>query len=206
MDDSNGNRPAAAQATEPTPLQITALVDLSSSTNGSNSGNHGKSGKYHVLQRLVSAHPFRQGSHWNSNDDDTSIETTLEIWKSFNDESDTSWMRVAVYSGPDGCRNLHASYQLPAEAHPSSLADQEGNHATLCWAAFPEQPSHPLLCVLLHSTAVCMWDVYPDKNSLVTGGDGWTVSLPFDCCGIHAIGDSGGLLSARTATSSQCCR
>jgi anaphase-promoting complex subunit 1 len=197
MDDSDGNSRTTAKAAAPTPLQITSLVDLSSSVDGSSSPSSSKSGKYHVLQRLVTAHPFRRGSHWNSNDDDTSIETTLEHWRSFNDDIDTSWMRVAVYSGPDGCRTLHASYQLPAEAHPSSLADQDGNTATLCWAAFPEQPNHPLLCVLVHSTAVCLWDVYPDKKSLVTGGDGWTVSLPFDCCGIHAIGNSGGVLLQR---------
>jgi hypothetical protein len=199
MDDSDGNhRTATKEATAPTPLQITSLVDLSSSVDGTNAASgSSKSGKYHVLQRLVSAHPFRRGYHWNSNDDDTSIETTLEHWRSFNDDTDTSWMRVAVYSGPDGCRTLHASYQLPADAHPSSLADQDGNTATLCWAAFPEQPKHPLLCVLVHSTAVCLWDLYPDKKSLVTGGDGWTVSLPFDCCGIHAIGNSGGVLLQR---------
>jgi hypothetical protein len=149
-----------------------------------------KSGKYHVLQRLVSAHPFRRGSHWNSNGDDTSIETT-EHWRSFNDDIITSgcvWLSTVDGWVPDASRFVSPA----ADAHPSDLADQDGNTATLCWAAFPGNKA-PSLCVLVHSTAVCLWDVYPDKS--LYRRDGWTVSLPFDCCGIHALAIRGVLFN-----------
>jgi anaphase-promoting complex subunit 1 len=211
MDGLNeSSRNATGESTDAaSPLEITSLVDLSPSvvdaksatSTATNNTKHCETGKFHVLQRIVSAHPFRKGWLSDACPDETSIETTLEVWKSFA-KDEASWMRVAVYSGPDnGCTNLHASFQLPADAHPPSLDAVEAGGNTqcpvLCWPAFPEQPLHPVLCVLVHSTAVCLWDVYPDENSLVTGGDGWTVSLPFDCSGIHAIGDSGGLLLQR---------
>jgi len=68
-----------------------------------------------------------------------------------------------------------------------------------------QDPSHhPLLCVLVNPTNLSLWDVYPesdgnDTNALYSTESSWTVSLPFECCGVAALPGGGGLLLQRQA-------
>jgi hypothetical protein len=126
----------AITAAKATPTGITSLVDLSSSVDGSNATNS-KSGKYHVLQRLVSAHPFRRGSHWNSITDrplrrrnigGVSMMTLMTsgcVWLSTVDQMGAR--RFTLYQ----CRQMLT--------HRLGGSGRKYRHT--CWAAFPGNPS-----------------------------------------------------------------
>lgn len=90
-------------------------------------------------------------------------------------------LRVAVYNGLEtNDAYLHSSFQLPPDACPLAL----------CWANFG---GHEHLCVLVDATTVSLWDVY----SLSSAENSSTVTLPFECCAMHAIDQ--GLLLQRQA-------
>jgi hypothetical protein len=64
------------------------------------------------------------------------------------------------------------------------------------WTSFEDAPHHSVLCALLHTTQVCIWDVYPQQSeaSLSLPAEGWTISLPFECSNILAVQGRGILL------------
>lgn len=154
--------------------------------------------RHTVIQRLVTPHP-----HFP----EASIET---VWEALPDSSVShsgNYMRIAIYSGPDQKqRVLHSSHQLPPDAdaqiYDATLPKSSSN--SMAWATFPQFPLHPVLCVLVNSTSLCIWDVYPadsrtraieDSNIMLTiPSEGWTVALPFECCAILPISERGLLL------------
>ena len=143
-------------------------------------------GRYEVLQRLVTPSP-------NPNREEAEIETALETF--IDPEGSALWRRVLVRSGPCCPKQVvHASYMLPRN-NARILTDN-----WLCWTAFPERPEHKLLCVLESPTLLRIWDVYPKGEEVDLGGEGHSIPLPFEACGIHAIGESLGLLLQRTET------
>ena len=147
------------------PVPIEALIDLT----GDRPSTH------ETAQRIVRPHPQFPES---------SIET---VWEVFPDKS----MRIAVYSGPDSLpRVLHSSFALPPDADPP-IADQN----LMAWTSFPDDPTHLVLCALINATAVTVWDVYPsageEHSSLMLPAEGWTISLPFECCSILAVEQRG---------------
>ncbi|GAX19404.1 anaphase-promoting complex subunit 1 [Fistulifera solaris] len=100
---------------------------------------------------------------------------------------ETTWNngKICVYSGPDSSpRILHASFAV----HTDIL--------DVVWTTFEDAPHHSVLCALLHTTQVCIWDVYPQQSeaSLSLPAEGWTISLPFECLNILAIQGRGILL------------
>ena len=158
-------------------------------------------GSYRVIQKLVTASPNRQLP-------DAEIETALEAFVTPNGEC--LWRRVAVWSGPSSpLKVIHASFVLPSNADmvvednlfsfgiSQSQPQQQQMPSLLCWAAFPERPDHKLLCVLVNPSTLSIWDVYPDSDKVYVTGEGHSVSLPFQCCAIHPLGDSHGLLLQR---------
>lgn len=172
------------------------------------SGPYGlEGGHYQVLQKLVSASPIAK---WDedicdgTSDDDNGaeIETCLE---QFVDSSNGSvlWRRVVVRSGPSCPQQVtHASYMLPEDCATSSIpvtSDGTGL-SVLCWTAFPDRPHHQMLCVLANPTLLCIWDVYPGGTREDLGGEGHSIPLPFEACGIHAVDASFGLLLQRAET------
>eukprot|EP00980_Cylindrotheca_fusiformis_P031133 scaffold25862_cov152-Cylindrotheca_fusiformis.AAC.4 len=143
-------------------------------------------GHYETLQRLVTASPNQE--------EGAEIETVVETF--FDLEGSALWRRAVVRSGPSCPKQaVHASYRLPNDrqllASSSSL---------ICWAAFPEQPDHKLLCVLANPTLLCIWDVYPKGKKSGLGGEGHSIPLPFEACGIYAIEAGRGMLLQRTQT------
>lgn len=171
-----------------------------------------------VACRLVTTHPQRPQA---------SVETVWEIGTSAAAAADTGDydrrygyqpnQRIAVYSGPETSpRVCHASFLLPADADP--------NHSQrpMAWTTFPGHPDRFILCVLLHATNVCLWDVYPfsdrcnddddeeeegrennntnhrstsrPTHQLSLPAEGWTITLPFDCCAILSLPGRGLLL------------
>lgn len=144
-------------------------------------------GHYEVVQRIVTPSP-------HPNKEDAEIETSVEIF--ISPEGNAAWRRVAVRSGPvNPEQDIHASFMLP---------DQRQNLAAkssiVCWAAFPEHPDYKLLCVLANATTLCIFDVYPRGKAYTLGGEGHTIPLPFEACGVYAIEDGQGLLLQRTET------
>lgn len=148
-------------------------------------------GRYETLQRLVSGSPVHK---------DAEIETAIEIF--IGPKEVPLWKRVVVRSGPICPQKvIHASFQLPGLDGDidSSSSSPPGN--ALCWAAFAEQPKHPLLCVLANPTLLCIWDVYPDAKHASSVGEGHFVPLPFEASSIHALpGSQAGLLIHRIET------
>ena len=167
---------------------------------------------FRVLHRIVTPHPL---THVDC--PDASIVTQLE------QHCDTKSLRVAIYSGPECLtKDLHVSFQLPPTASFCSAEidaeDQSSSSLlsqTICWASFPERPTHLLLCVLVNPTTVSIWDAYPKTSltSSITAKEAnvtndttsawadytWSVPLPFECGGIMALSCGGGLLLQRRA-------
>lgn len=106
----------------------------------------------------------------------------------FPDSSiETTWNKekISVYSGPDSSpRILHASFAVHADV------------IDVAWTSFTDFPQHFVLCALIHTTQVCIWDVYPQQSdaSLCLPAEGWTISLPFECSKILAVQGRGILL------------
>lgn len=134
-------------------------------------------GRYEVLQRIVTEGP-----------NDSEIETAIELFIGPDDVP--LWKRVIVRSGPLCPPVTHASFPLTDD---DSLP--VGN--AICWAAFPEQPNHKLLCVLANPCLLCIWDVYPDQPSSV--GEGQSIPLPFEATSIFSL-QGEGLLIQRVET------
>jgi hypothetical protein len=190
---------------------------------GGSSGGH-----YEVLQKIVSSSPHALSLDDHDHDDDVAdtdagstgaeIETCLE---QFVDSTTGSvlWRRVVIKSGP-ACPQqvIHASYMLPEDGstkNPFPVHAGEGiesgsgsrtrsrmNGSVLCWTAFPDRPQSQMLCVLANPTLLCIWDVYPSpygqRDDL--GGEGHTIPLPFEACGIHPVDANFGLLLQRAET------
>ncbi|GAX28424.1 anaphase-promoting complex subunit 1 [Fistulifera solaris] len=100
---------------------------------------------------------------------------------------ETTWNngKICVYSGPDSSpRILHASFAIHADI------------SAVVWTSFEDAPHHSVLCALLHTTQICIWDVYPQQSeaSFSLPAEGWTISLPFECSNILAIQGRGILL------------
>lgn len=145
-------------------------------------------GHYEVIQKVVTPSP-------HPNKEEAEIETSVETF--VGPEGNTHWRRVAVRSGPScPSQTIHASFVLPDDRQyvPSKSS------SIACWAAFPEQPDHKLLCVLANATLLCIFDVYPRGKTYTIGGEGHSVPLPFEACGVYAIDDGQGLLLQRTET------
>lgn len=75
----------------------------------------------------------------------------------------------------------------------------------MCWTSFPERSEHKVLCVLVTPLLLCIWDVYPSNNGNTTsesigGGEGHSVTLPFEARGIFPLGEHHGLLLQRRET------
>lgn len=159
-------------------------------------------GYYETVQRLVTAAP---------NDSLGEVETCLEEYTS--DSGDCLWRRVAVRGGPgrgDGpARFLHASFALPMNSS-RRMRDGTSDYASdnvMCWAAFPDRPDHKLLCVLATASLLCIWDVYPsqdetnnDSNEGEGGGEGHSVTLPFEARAVYPLGEHHGVLVQRVDT------
>jgi hypothetical protein len=163
----------------------------------SNQEEKSKNGSYRVIQKLVTSSP-------NPRLPDAEIETALEAF--ITPSGDCLWRRVAVWSGPcSPQRVIHASFVLPDQGNSStqndigqtSMDDPLKQPALLCWAAFPERPNHKLLCVLINPSTLSIWDVYPDSDKVYVSGEGHSVSLPFQCCAVHPLGENHGLLLQR---------
>lgn len=157
-----------------------------------------------ILQKLVSSHPC----HDDDNDNNKCVVAT--VWQVAKANQRTQ--RVAVYSGTAlfnetensgfSGNSLHVSFQLPVYAQPPSV----DSHSVFCWTTFPSMdPKHKVLCCLVATTSLCIWDVYPqspqetsthDSNSgggtSVLPSEGWTVTLPFECRAIFSVPGSGG--------------
>lgn len=183
------------------PLWIQPLAHRSLASGGESSSS--KSGSYQVIQKLVTASP-------NVKLPDAEIETALEAFIAPN--GDFLWRRVAVWSGPSSPqRTIHASFILPSDGNagfeddlfstPTGSSSQPisalNRPSLVCWAGFPERPKHLLLCVLVNPVTLSIWDVYPDSEDVYVSGEGHSVSLPFQCCAIHPLGESHGLLLQR---------
>ena len=168
------------------PVPITALVDLSTHLGCDDP-------KPEIVQRVVTSHPLFP---------DASIETVWEVYSSSRSttselakDDDTRWMRIAIYSGPDTSpRTLHASFELHSDADPQQVSPEDTLHKLLSWTTFPEQPQHPVLCVLVQPTSLCLWDPYPssdepdtDSSRLSLPEEGWTITLPFECSSVLAV-------------------
>jgi hypothetical protein len=145
-----------------------------------------ESGRYALLQRLFTPSP-------NADQEEAEIETALEMF--IGPDGSALWRRIVVRSGPTCPKQVtHASFMLPDDSAPV-VSD-----SILCWAAFPERPDHKLLCVLAKPTLLCIWDVYPKGEQSDLGGEGHSIPLPFEACGIHAIAGNHGLLLQRAET------
>ncbi|CAJ1969662.1 unnamed protein product [Cylindrotheca closterium] len=164
---------------EATPLWITPLLNYKQP--------EVTVGHYEVVQRVVMPSP-------HPNKKEAEIETSVENF--IRPEGNVAWRRVAVRSGPS-CheQTMHASFVLPEDRQNLS-----GKSSIVCWAAFPEQPDHKLLCVLASATLLCIYDVYPKGKAYTLGGEGHSIPLPFEACGVYAIDDGQGLLLQRTET------
>lgn len=143
-------------------------------------------GRYEVLQRIVTEAP---------NSMEAEIETCLELYVGPN--GNPLWRRVVVKSGPTCPKKvIHASFQL-TDADVEDTTPANG----MCWAAFPEQPNHKLLCVLASPTLLCIWDVYPTGKDSNLAGEGHSIPLPFEAGGIYPLsGGKSGLLLQRVET------
>jgi hypothetical protein len=73
-----------------------------------------------------------------------------------------SWMRVAVYSGRMGAERFTLRISC-RQMLTHRTADQDGNTATLCWAAFPGNQSTLTMRTSAQYSSL-LWDVYPDKS------------------------------------------
>ena len=145
-------------------------------------------GHYETLKRLIS--PSQK-----PDSDEAEIETVVESF--IGPGGLALWRRVVVRSGPSCPKQaIHASYMLPNDAGCKSLSFGP----IVCWAAFPEHPEHKLLCVLGSPTLLYIWDVYPRGKEADLGGEGHSIALPFEACGIHSIEGGHGLLLQRTET------
>lgn len=135
--------------------------------------------KYHQLQRLVTPHPLAR--------DSVAIETSLE---SFLDTKGRARYRVVVRCGPDSeSDDVHASFELPVSSEPPASN-------AMAWAPFEEDPDHPLLCVLISPKTLTLFDVYPESK-FMTGGEGWSVPIPFDASAVFPNGSREGVLLQR---------
>ena len=87
---------------------------------------------------------------------------------------------------------LHASFSLPIGPLPAHGKDW------ICWADFHGKA---YLCVLTGPETLRIFDVYPSSTvkSVIGGGEGHSVSLPFEASGIFSLPgfDSGGLMIQR---------
>jgi hypothetical protein len=162
-----------------TPLWVTPLLNYEKAEL--------ESGHYKTWQRLVTPSP-------NPDKEEAEIETAVETF--IGPEGTALWRRVVVRSGPS-CpkQTVHASYMLPNDRQLLTSSS-----SLVCWTAFPELPDHKLLCVLGNPTLLCIWDVYPKGKEAGIGGEGNSIPLPFEACGIHAIEGGQGLLLQRTET------
>lgn len=164
---------------ESTPLWVTPLLNFKKSEL--------ESGHYETVQRIVTAAP-------NPGKEESEIETAVEIF--IGPAGSALWRRVVVRSGPSCPKQaVHASYMLPNDRQPLTSSS-----SLVCWAAFPEQPHHKFLCVLGNPTLLCIYDVYPKGHKSGLGGEGHSIPLPFEACGIHSIGGGQGLLLQRAET------
>jgi hypothetical protein len=50
---------------------------------------------------------------------------------------------------------------------------------------------------LVDPSTLSIWDVYPESDKVYISGEGQSVSLPFQCCAIHPLGENHGLLLQR---------
>ena len=165
---------------EAAPLWITPLLNYQK--------EELESGHYKTIQRLISPSP-------NPDNEESEIETAVETF--IGPGGSALWRRVVVRSGPSCPKQaVHASYMLPNDAGSRNLS----SGPIVCWTAFPERPDHDLLCVLGSPTLLCIWDVYPKGKEADLGGEGHSIPLPFEACGIHAIEGGHGLLLQRAET------
>jgi len=167
-----------------------------------------ENGPYRTVKRLVTKTPNPSCANTAHGEVETSLEEYL------GPTGQVLWRRVAVRGCTGAERVLHASFTLPHDDYGSTFAgddtDAEDNNNNavkdhiMCWASFPERPGHKLLCVLASPLLLCIWDVYPlsgDKMSeSIGGGEGNSLTLPFEARGIFPLADNNGLLLQRKET------
>ena len=163
--------------------------------------NNIDSGSYRAVKRQVTKTPnpsFADTSHGE-------VETCLEEY--LGPTGEVLWRRVAVRGCTGAERVLHASFVLPEDDYGSNFtgdSDVDDNNHIMCWASFPERPGHQILCVLASPLLLCIWDAYPlsgeNASESIGGGEGNTLSLPFEARGIFPLPDSKGLLLQRKQT------
>lgn len=172
------------------PLWISPLYQKESSS---------ENGSYRTVKKLVTCTPNPDTFHGE-------VETCLEEY--IGSTGKVLWRRVAVRGCIGADRVLHASFKLPEDdgSIVSSAADNDGNSTIndeiMCWTSFPERPNHKLLCVLANPLLLCIWDVYPTSgdnyaSESIGGGEGNSLTLPFEARGIFPLEDNNGILLQR---------
>lgn len=209
-------------STTPVPLQLTSLVNVSASQQQERCDGepaYHPEDSYQTLQRLCTRRPSTTTDTTIASSSDYVHHGSIEtLWQRRRDG--TGW-RVVVQSGLDDGRVLdqqhtnararkttsttHASFVIPQDAAAVSTygGDWQPNPA-LVWTSFATDTTrdpapHTVLCVLVHPTTLVLYDVYPDQSAttILTGGEGYTISLPFECAGLYSLDQVGGLFLQR---------
>jgi hypothetical protein len=158
---------------------------------------------YRTVKRLVTRTPNPACAGTAHGEVETSLEEYL------GPSGEILWRRVAVRGYTDTDPVLHASFTLRSDEGTTCASIENDGYKEvedhiICWTSFPERPEHKVLCVLASPLLLCIWDVYPSNNGDTAdesiGGEGHSVTLPFEARGIFPLAQHHGLLLQRNET------
>ena len=148
-----------------------------------------------IIQSIVTPIPISSLKH--AHDSNSSIPNHGEVQiciEEYIQNDSPLFRRVAVRSYGDITEDgglLHASFSLPLEPLPAHGKE---------WISWADFEGRAYLCVLAGPETLRIFDVYPSAGkSVIGGGEGHSVSLPFEASGIFSLQDfeNGGLLIQR---------